>query len=75
MSMYVVVLSDIELGLIESLCAGTTLFGTPTGALSIPAALTLLCPKRIKTIVFDEFWYIREENIVWFHSGTLGPAY
>jgi hypothetical protein len=41
MSMYVVVLSDIELGLIESLRVGTTLSGTSTGALSIPAALTV----------------------------------
>jgi hypothetical protein len=40
MSMYVVVLSDIELGLIESLRVGMTLSGAPTGALSIPAALT-----------------------------------
>jgi hypothetical protein len=40
MSMYVVVLSDIELGPIESLRAGTTLSGAPSGAPSIPAALT-----------------------------------
>jgi hypothetical protein len=40
MSMYVVVLSDIKLGPIESLCMGTTLFSAPTGALLIPATLT-----------------------------------
>jgi hypothetical protein len=38
--MYIVVLSDIELGPIESLRMGTTLSGAPTGAPSIPAALT-----------------------------------
>jgi hypothetical protein len=42
--MYVVVLSDIELGLIESLHVGTTLSGTPTGTPSIPATLTLTLP-------------------------------
>jgi hypothetical protein len=48
MSMYVVVLSDIELGPIESLRTGTTLSGTPTGAPSIPAALTsTLRPKLL----------------------------
>jgi hypothetical protein len=41
MSMYVVVLSDIKLGLIESLHMGTTLSSALTGALLIPAALTL----------------------------------
>jgi hypothetical protein len=46
MSMYVVVLSDIELGSIESLRVGTTLSGALMGAPSIPATLTLT-PLRI----------------------------
>jgi hypothetical protein len=40
MSMYIVVLSDIELGPIESLCMGMTLSST----LSIPAMLTSTLP-------------------------------
>jgi hypothetical protein len=44
MSMYVVVLSDIELGPIESLHVGMTLSGAPTGAPLIPAALTSTLP-------------------------------
>jgi hypothetical protein len=44
MSMYIVVLSDIELGPIESLRVGMTLSGALTGALSIPATLTSTLP-------------------------------
>jgi hypothetical protein len=50
MSMYVVVLCDIELGPIESLHPGMTLFGAPTGAPSIPAVLTSTGSKVIQVL-------------------------